>query len=147
MTTHFLSTALVAALVGGASAAVVHVLARDDGVPSASASLTELRLRRLEGLAHAARGDREQELERLATCALEALASDGPVEGDAAGMELSARIERAMATLREEDLREGQAIGRALDEAVLEARLQRLCELAPLDLEQAWQIRARLERR
>lgn len=147
MTHHFLATALVAALVGGASAAIVHALARDEAMPSANATLIELRLRRLEGLAHAARADREVELDRLATSALEALASDGPVEGDAQGMELSERIERAMLALREEELREGQAIGRALDEVVLEARLQRLCELADLDLEQAWRIRARLERR
>lgn len=94
MTHHFLATALVAALVGGASAAIVHALARDEAMPSANATLIELRLRRLEGLAHAARADREVELDRLATSALEALASDGPVEGDAQGMELSERIER-----------------------------------------------------
>ena len=147
MNTQLASTALFAALVGGGSAALVLALARGEDAPSASATLVELRLRRLEQLAHAERASRGADLERLRAATLEALVSDGPAEGDEGSLALSERIERALAVLGEEEAVEAQAIGRALDEALLEARLQRLCELADLDLEQAWRVRARLERR
>lgn len=142
-----LVAALVAALVGGGSAALVLALARGEDVPSASATLVELRLRRLEQLAHAERASRGADLERLRAATLEALVSDGPAEGDEGSLALSERIEGALAVLGEEEAAETRAIGRALDEALLEARLQRLCELADLDPEQAWRVRARLERR
>lgn len=147
MNTQLASTALFAALVGGGSAALVLALARGEDAPSASATLVELRLRRLEQLAHTERASRGADLERLRAATLEALVSDGPAEGDEGSLALSERIERALAVLGEEEAVEAQAIGRALDEALLEARLQRLCELADLDLEQAWRVRARLERR
>jgi len=129
-----LATALVAAFVGGGSAATVLALARPDFEPTPEEALRELRVRRLEALAASGAERLEADLAEFELAALEALAHDGPVEGTPDEQARGERIRAAVDALRSEERSASATLEAALDEARRDARLERLAELAGLDL-------------
>ena len=140
-------TALIAAVVGGGSAALVLALAPLGMEQKPETSLRELRVRRLEALAASGVERLSEDLAELELATLEALAHDGPIEGTLDDQAWGERVRSAVEALRVEELAALANLKAALREAQLEARLDRLAQLAGLELEQTWRVRAQLERR